>query len=910
MKLLTKKEKQGIDSTKATIDKWDAFLKKAVHNLGFQKKLIDGMYPYDTGIPMLDGSRLPVDPVTGRVFFKMSWADKLAGALCGFSNTTGSTEHMCKTICKTILAGSRGNFDTFFPDEVKEQIKDYYNDLFKESLSDIFGEDCSGSKKIENISEINEDLIPDVIGFPATATRVNIDTEYMLRAFWAVIIKNSIVYVSSMNREDTDTGAKNTGFLNDSSMESLGKMILYIMGASRIYIYYKPLEEVFRNSDTVAQNIRGYVHNSGTFRSNYTDMFNRLEKWSEVYFQDYLVISLNPIDKLMLSTKQAFSSCMSIAKQNDAVGTQSTYAYGLPVMFDTDGVFLTFLTPGKHKNMYWETGEWKKDPEDRDKEKAYKYLKMTCRALTYQGTLSREAKGFLTRVLDRVQKTNDISEENKTLIQENIEKLEMDQERLFVGRQYAANGEDNVWQELIEVLMAIKGIATGCAYSQYVSTLRELGKESHSVDRLFRLESSDSGISRFRNKYFARKGEMLRKAPLAIDRFGYLRGFYYDNLSIRVTTEMTTGSSGYARYQQFTSDPEIDPVLKGSEVLITVGSSRSGSGGLCNTPPKKEELDMFKIMTGDQPISYYNMSIRVCLECGRALTAQESTNLKNPDDPASCLCDDCLKKLKYTKCQACGCLYAESEASEHVTVNIRRFTNPNNWEDMAPVEVCIAQLKKAYPVLDTNGWGHRSSGYYLCAHCGKIHKFYNADSYTRSTITTMPIPELGLSDIQVGLCSDCLKSATMCSRCKKLIFIDDVHEAALLLPNKKVVCADCIDNIRMRRERKDVIKEVLDKLTEKEIEEQPHTDAEETMEQAALRTGIENSGSFRNKYAYAQIKDVIKQIKSYLQAHPEVHYPTLKASKKPPEPVVEEVELTSGTVTLDEIADSLERTTA
>ena len=49
------------------------------------------MYPYNRGIPMIEGDRLPVDEITGRRFFRMSDADKLAAMLlsCTKSGDSG-----------------------------------------------------------------------------------------------------------------------------------------------------------------------------------------------------------------------------------------------------------------------------------------------------------------------------------------------------------------------------------------------------------------------------------------------------------------------------------------------------------------------------------------------------------------------------------------------------------------------------------------------------------------------------------------------------------------------------------------------------------------------------------------------------------------------------------------------------
>lgn len=56
----------------------------------------------------------------------------------------------------------------------------------------------------------------------------------------------------------------------------------------------------------------------------------------------YLIISLNPTDKLMCSTNNLFSSCLSM-------DSTDKYGYGLPAIFPAEGIFTVFLTKGKHE---------------------------------------------------------------------------------------------------------------------------------------------------------------------------------------------------------------------------------------------------------------------------------------------------------------------------------------------------------------------------------------------------------------------------------------------------------------------------------------------------------------------------------------------------------------------------------
>lgn len=864
MRLLTNAK---IDSTQKTFEKWDNFLKKAIYNLGFKKELAENIYPYEKGIPMLDGSFQPI-PKTGRTFYQLSWADKLAQCIAAYMIMPYGLDEVKNVLFKAAV--QQHVLDKMFsdPQSVKEQIIQHLEE---------YSMDISDTSSLEAIASESstENVVQDLL--------------------WKEFLKESNIYVSAINSSTTDQGSRFTGKI---TADDLLNNELNIAQGSHVIIINRPLQEEFSNFDNFFAALKSNIATKDN--SQMLNWYDRLNKFGEVYCQDYLVISMNPIDKLMLSTKQAFGSCMSIAKQNDTHGTQSHYAFGLPAMLDCDNVFLIFVTSGKHKNMYWSEKEWNKEPSDRDKDQAYKYLKMNCRALTYRGTLTEETVEFINDLKEYIKPDRTpINEELCNTIQECLTKMKPEQERLFVGRQYAAAGEDFIWQEVIELLMAEQGISTGMAYATWVTQLRNIiwKKMAESTRNAVLRSIGVTGTQRYQqfyNREYCRKGDMHGKIPICYDRFGFARGFYYDNLSFSLTPEAnnTVRSDAYGNYKR-AKDIDASPVSPDSEALITVGSSRSGSGGISGGSAKDSRLDMFKLMTGEQNYSFYNAHVKVCSKCGQ-LIEETDPPLLDPSDKKSHVCNSCIEKLHLIKCPSCNKLYDEEHASEHEMLNIRRFINPRKWQDLPELNVCKSYLKQCTKDIST-------ISKYLCAHCGKIHDTRILPSHQRATLARMTVA--GVENVLVGICQDCLKNATMCSRCKKLVFLDNIQDACVLLPHQRIICPDCIDSIRMRQEKRAVLKDVLQNIQPSDLQDKDNVFNDSPEAQIVLRAASNNS-DFRRRFAKTPIKDVIKQIKSYLQAHPEIHYPTIKEADPTPA-IDEEIETSDRSTTLEELAEEV-----
>lgn len=830
MKLLTQEELQGIDSTSATIAKWDEFLKKAVYNLGFSQDLIDNMYPYEKGIPKLDGSYLPVSKKTGRVFFQMSWADKLTmmikNALTETSGVYANKWHVVATwLIYTCLYYPKEVAKEFFPNipDIDVQAHGLIEEIFEYCKKDP---DFSWREYNNLMSEkaLHKAMFAKFI-LAVLSEKKDKDKypkQELIKDIWRDFIENSITFVVS---EDSSAACSmNPENCNKETIISLENMSTECIN-SYLFIYNKtladkydkfPYEELKTGADLILRNT--------------TNISSYINQYGEVYNQDYLVLSLNPIDKLMCSTKQAFSSCMSISKQNETYGTSSSAALGLPALFPTDSVMMLFMTNGKHKNMYWEEEEWIKEPADRDKEKAYKYLKMTCRALTYQGYLQRSTVEYL-RYYEDVIMNADYPEEQKEEYRTNVNLFNVDQPRLYVGRQYSAKGEDFSWEVFIEILLSMQGIATGWAYCAIASNLRKIAKQL------------DLNLSyEFRYRDLLRTGRLIDNKAICYDRFGFIRGIYYDNVSWCFNVNARKMSQvDLTKYNS-----PVDP--KKSHIVVT-GINRTGSHGVSQTQIKKD-CDMFKIMTGKQNYSYINASVKICSRCGEFLKGNEANKTTEFGEQ---FCDKCRTELDIKYCEHCGLLYKPNEAQEHTEINLRELTHPTMYQKMKPLMTCYKQIQKA-----------ESSRMVFCANCGKM-LFAHYMGISRTIQKHITTPDRQVLTVSFSICTDCMQKAVLCDKCKKITIINSIQDACILLPNKRVICADCLDKVRLQQKQRINIKRILENISWKDVAAKTKRLAHDNAVLESIQQHLENTNGLDSDYLLrAQTKNISKQITSVL----------------------------------------------
>lgn len=774
MKLLTKEELNGLDSTSKTIEKWDAFLKKAVWNLGFSKELADNIYPYSKGVPLKGGGYLPVSEKTGRVFYKMSWAEKLLFGLSAI-RYAGSTPNWINATKWVVLSVLISNPEAF------ANVSEGMEDSVRQDLINEYGETEQGTLKYVHKSIIDNETADEL-------WKRFLKKSSVLFEYTHVIGSGSRNYVVK-DKEHPGTDLRNI----DALMNDLDSKNLLRSGIAAL-IYCTALKDIF---ESFPQNLMLYIADSEDMRDLLCDggsSYCRLRDYFEVYFQDYMVLSLNPIDKLMCSTKQAFSSCMSIAKQDSTRGTNSTPAMSLPVLFPTDAVFLVFMTAGKHKNMYWKEEEWIKPGPARNPDEAYKYLKMTCRALTYQCTLPYKLN-------------ESASEEEK----------ELNVPRLLIGRQYSAKGEDFVWAAAAEYVLAKEGVSTGAAY----------------VDEMYEAERKECLKTNYNP---VKSGILIDGKIIAKDRYGYKRCIYLDNARVIDKTDGITMKYPDNWY-----------------IRVTVSTIRTGSNGMFNTLNPKQECDMFKVMLGEQDYSYINASIKICTHCGKLLKEDET---RAADIDGDLLCSSCREELGLKECTFCHILYSKEDEDKHILYDLNEFLYPKKYKDMTPYHICKTELKKLMPVEgEEKDKGLRPAyfSYALCEHCGRIEQ---VSSYHLSG--TYVVRKFKDVKIRVYLCNECRNKAIMCDKCKKLIFIDEVSDACLLLPKRKIVCPDCIDKIRIKQEKRNALDFVLKNLIEADVDSDKLPDR--------LYTSLPAIGGTSKVW----IKDIHKQIQSYMQVHGEL----------------------------------------
>lgn len=866
MKLLTREETQGLDSTSKTINKWKEFFQTALPNLGYRDSLLETMYPYSKGIPMIDGSYMPVSEVTGRAFFQLSLADKLAQVLSVFTYYNST--------CR------------IFP-----QVRKFLASLWVEDFKylKIFFEDATEEEFETLKQEVRSQYDNSGLGDPALSP--------VFHKYWKIFVDNSkihIIGIQNSSAEYSDVGEIDPN-IKDRLASQLTSDISSektITQGSCAYIYCSLLENSY---EKLPQELCIDLVDKAAGDSS--GAASRIRSFAEVYLQDYLVLSLNPIDKFMCSTKQAFSSCMSISKQNEVTGTNSTPAFGLPAIFPSDSVFMLFLTPGKHKNMYWESDEWRKLPSERNPEKAYKYLKMTCRALTYKGTPQKAVKDFIEDIRN-TQKKYKLRKEDEALrnLSKVVDAYDITNERLYVGRQYSARGEDFVWQVIIELLLAQFGVSTSMAYANQTDTLKKAIDEvyKHELPLGYRLcqSSVSSCISGVSRKHYLRRGEMNDCRVAAIDRYGYVRGIYYDNLQLYFRQEVIhcrdhSGRMFVPSKEMYEMDYPITPLSD-----INVGTSRYGTCGITWFSPMSG-LDMFKVMSGEQSYNYLNSYVKICHHCKKVIVDESASVSYNGNK----ICSHCAEELQLKTCPCCDVTYSainKEEAAEHEQYNIMEFVNPKNYEYLPPKYVCKSQLK-----LASTGGGSSTA---ICAHCGTV--MGRASTNDRSLRRRMdPIfPSLTVQgefkgfNIFVQLCNFCLRKAVMCDKCHRLIFLDSITDACLLLPNRRVICPDCVDSIRLQKDKRNHYNEVLSFLRfdpDQQQSDSTHSGSEGPDLETAIAEKAEELGYLSDRGQKTITKDVRKQIRSYLQGHPDEGAPALKSSNIPfPEevaPVSEEV---------------------
>lgn len=727
MKLLTNGERVRVDSSQATIDKWDELLKSGVKNLGFKDELIKNMYPYEGAGLTLKGTdtKLPYDE-HGRLFWQMSWMDKLALAFAYL----------------TINIGRDSLNDLVYDFRVMYDIMHQYADIiFPNVEAEDRDEAIFNALKEAKIVKLNKDTNRDSYIGPSVILTAE-EKELVIRSGMA----NK--KPTKKQEEIRDILQIKLNALHPSGSRTYRTCIPIIPALNNIFEDF-PLEYF--------QRLVAEYHGEDRTEDLVSSLGAKYAGVGQIINEKYYCISINPIDKLMMSTNQAFGSCMSLIKEGDTRGGRNSVALALPTLFPNNSIVVGFATKGKHKNMYFDEEELRKDPKERDHSKGYKFLKMTTRMLGYMGKNIKPLGIFTTEVEESL---NEITEK----------------ERLFFGRTYAKySTNDTVYRQTIELLLDYAGIYTG------YSALEKIDKYFHQEKTL-----SHQTVYSMLNEAILTNNNIATR-----DRFDYNRQVYFDNLKPYRNNFSLNSLTDTTNANRIKENPENWQVW-----ISTDPYSRTGAGGSMSDPPAHTNCSALKVWNGEQNYAYVNSYIKMCSKCGEV--AKEEELIQTEDGK---ICQHCYEQGAYQTCSGCGENYSALSK-----VAVRTHT--------------AKPLKELISILDGTKAGDKmyctrqatKSGA-ICVHCGKKHSVS-----WRAQNTQMSLELENGEMITLAFCDECLDKTVVCDKCKKLITIDSAENAMLLLPNKRTICFDCIDTIRLNKQRKLELLSFMDDLTQEDID--------------------------------------------------------------------------------------------
>lgn len=663
MRILTEEERIKIDSSEETLKKWKDFLPTAVENLGYKEETYTNLFPYDEATfyaidPEKDVPK--INKQSGRLIFKRSMADKLEMwlGIGRINNATISNATKAQQLCLLLFMGD------IFKTMANRNSKDYVDNV----LITV--------KKEKGIKDIELQNL-------------------FVKEYKTMFSQSELVFKDNFFTEEEEKWFdKNIGISDICAMVN-----------------------EWEGMDT-----------SNNFTEAPTDLLKAMARSSEetaslpciqTCFENYLVVSMNPSDKLLCSTKQAFTSCMSIMNSDRPTGKQQGPCYGIPALMDNEGVWTLFLTAGCHKNFYFDSDQWMKSGEERDKSQAFKYMKMTARAFAYDGV----------PITTPAWKTDSVDKLAERLFP-----------RMYIGRLFSqidsySRSIGSVFETLVSKELAKFNIKTSIneghrileefAHTYAISDFPNYLKDSSTIgyvtwpmfnsDRLGPDEEASRWLSLFKKtkreksvSYYGAyppmkidytkfkdaslgiddKFEALSKAYLNPVTVGYLvnpniraddifdqtNSIYFDNiLSISHTVSLPRSFSTYSNLGRQINDYPI----------IRTNISSCGRGQAGNTS-HTQKADFMKLMLGKQKKTELCIDSKICNKCGKIYSANAISKLQipNPDvvpgSPNDTLlidiCNDCLQELqdkglvKY--CEACAIYYMAELEYKHETVDL------------------------------------------------------------------------------------------------------------------------------------------------------------------------------------------------------------------------------------------------
>lgn len=861
MKLLTEEQRKQIDSSDATLEKWREFLPGAVKNLAYRKDVYENLFPYDKAdLPRIDVTKdVPkINKDSGRIIFKRTLADKLN---LWFNIAMAKQYHQRVSYDNRVYALALG-------------LK-LIGKLFKNKLEKIANGDADTVSEGFSTTDLLEykDSIENMRSAIAATEGRKEELEALVSDINIVKGTNascgssgfSLVTLPSDYFEEYETVAD----------KYLTTRVIITMLVALTHLSYTSTtlsaSTVGVGSSTARQIIDFLLH----MLCDPNTIWDLPERAIQMIFENYFVLSQNPSDIFMASTKQAFASCLSTMSNSTSSGIQNGPGYGLPALMANEAVWISYFTAGLHKNFYFDVEQWNLPGEERDHSKAYKYIKTTSRSFVYVGiprfsTQKEDNRAEL--FLGRVFNAWDSYSEPIRLYYNSCLAVALAEHNILTStyKMLEALKKENVRFHVLPItenVLASGVYLTNCPDIKYLeehqsSTGVTIARKRRNEDiektipennyQLLKtlisaeqLRETDTPNIATRYKQIQSEGILCNPAIVGLDRFKQINSIYFDDISLCVNKLNPRRSITYV----LDNSKTVDGWNCTQPPLITLDHLEVSGSCNVSTSQHTTGADMYKIMTGKKSMSNLCISAAICPVCGEIYNKNSMINAwKIVDGKIKVveMCPSCAELENLTRCEACGDYYEEELAALHThEIPSGCFTNRESmngagwlWDvlqilrNLRPGRIgapsvrsrrlggsCLAQMLRGTLTEDNSG----TYNYYLSYDI--LHEIleYNP-AYRNYSIVTLGTTKIKLEDvvpelpeilkdlelqIDIGVNRNNLSKIRICSKCHRIILPEDDDEAMLLLPNKRLICKNCIDKIRMKKANKEVYKQLL-----------------------------------------------------------------------------------------------------
>lgn len=816
MKRLTGEDAIRIDSSKETLDKWYKFIRKSAENVGYGPNVYNNIHPYlEKGfkVPSVN-EQINLDK-SGRAFFRRSVSDKMLTYVCLNTPRNNSIIHE--------------NIITVYFELVAQWLyQQHQNDKTIPEIPNI------------NMAELSTYMLKHT---NASVRSMLIDEPIFIKAIFNILYTAKVKIRNNDKILDcTDTWIaildelyKHYNYIisNNTNTEAIEKLIENIKTNSSQYDFDDYRLKTPINSansyiidieylDNIYGNIEIFNENNNNHLTSFTKNLPSITNTNQVINEEYMVLSLNPIDKLMASTKQAYGSCLSLCYEGSnegATGLHLRQGTGLYALMPSDEVYMIFYCNGKHKNMYWEKAQWQAAPENRDKEKAYKYFKYTVRQFGYNATIDKE-----------IPKETD---------NPNVD-IKFYEPRILPGRTYSVSGELIPLEFINSYLLHKAGIRTGYTSLEWNSKYEQQGIHLN-----------------FSKQSLLNKGYLLKNKICYFDRYGFKRGMYFDNV---ILCDCITHSA---------SD-----IIASKYSAVTTGHGRCGSYNVTSIQCS-QEVNAFDLMNGKISYTKFNPEVKICKDCGKIINPNNKDSYSKTGDEY--VCSECLESQNYKYCEYCNTWYLPEEADQHTVVRLVDYLPLITEVAEKDPKVCIKQLKDiefSETNFSYNSWGWSKYKKHICAFCGKVeHDSTYLSDYADAQRSYTSLMIAGIT-VKVRLCSSCISKAVICDVCGKIHILDENStEPIILMPNKRVVCMDCAEKIRLKKAKKNKLLEQIQAIKEtpkedlENLKDTTSTNASSIYTEQNIKDIINNTGVSSERSLYSATKrKLIKGIDRQIQS--------------------------------------------